>query len=187
VQEVHQDYVLLMEAGRDAISLDAIKVLRAALHTVKPTVVVGVARSLVAQRAQRGRQIIVLLMVEAAAANILVVLKLHGESLGGVSSMVVGRDVRLKVAFGVPKGRLGYAFLMVVVAGVSIRTAARGLRAAHCTARGTVVVGGAFFMAAAKAQREAHLCAKHMVVGNDVCSKEEVFVQRAYTVPLTTV
>jgi hypothetical protein len=177
---------LLMEAGRDAISLDAIKVLRAALHTVKPMVVVGAASSLVAQRVQRGRQIIVLLMVEAAAVNILAVLKLHGESLDGVSSTVVGRDARLKVAFGVPRGRLGYAFLMVVVAGVSIRTVARELRAAHCTARGMVVGGGAFSMAAAKAQREAHLYAKHMEVGNDACSKEAAFAQKAYMGLLTT-
>jgi hypothetical protein len=150
-------------------------------------VVVGAASSLVAQRVQRGRQIIVLLMVEAAAVNVLAVLKLHGESLDGVSSTVVGRDAWLKVAFEVPRGRLGFAFLMVVVAGVSIRTAARVLRAAHCTARGMVVGGGAFSMAAAKAQREAHLYAKHMEVGNDACSKEAAFAQRAYTGLLTTV
>lgn len=183
---MHQGSVLLMEVGRDVISLDAIKVLKAALRTAKPMVVVAAANSLVAPRAQRGKQITVSLMVEAAAVNILAVLKLHGESLGGVSSTVAGRDARLKVAFEVPRGRLGYAFLMVVVGDVSIRTAARGLRAAHCTAKGMVVGGGAFSMAAAKVQREARLCAKHTVVGNDACSKEEAFAQRAYTGPLTT-
>jgi len=83
VPEAHQGCVLLMEAGRDAISLGAIRVLRAALPIARPTVEDGGVRSLVAPRVPRERQIIVLLMVGGAAVNILIVLKLHGVSLDG--------------------------------------------------------------------------------------------------------
>jgi len=83
VPEAHQGCVLLMEAGRDAISLGAIRELRAALPIAKPTVEDGGVRSLVAPRVPRERQIIVLLMVGGAAVNILIVLKLHGVSLDG--------------------------------------------------------------------------------------------------------
>lgn len=81
MQEAHPGCVLPMEVGKDAISLGAIKELRAAPRIVKPMAEVGGARSLVAPRAPRERQIIVLLMVEAAAVNILIVRRLHGVSL----------------------------------------------------------------------------------------------------------
>jgi hypothetical protein len=181
VQEAHQDCVLPMEVGRDVINLDAIKEPRAALHTAKPTVAVVGVRNLVVPKAQKEKQIIALLMVEAAAANILAVLKLPGVSLGGASSMVVGRGVWLKVAFGVRRGRLDCAFLMAVVDGASIQIVARGHRAAHCTARDMVVARGASSMVAAKAQRVAHLCAKHMVAGSGACLKEVVSVQKVCT------
>lgn len=187
VQEEHQDCVLPMEVGRDVINLDAIKVLRAALRTVKPMVVVGGVRSLVVPKVQKEKQIIALLMVEAAAVNILAVLRLPGVSLAGASSTVVGRGAQLKGAFGVLRERLDCAFLMVVGDGASIQIVARGHRAAHCTARGMVVARGASLMVAAKAQRVAHLCAKHTVVGSDACSKEVVSVQRVCTGPLNTV
>jgi len=90
VQEAHQDCVLLTEVGRDVINLDAIKVPRAVLHTAKPTVAVTGVRSLVAPKVQKEKQIIALLMVEAAAVNILAVLKLPGVSLGGASSTTAG-------------------------------------------------------------------------------------------------
>lgn len=187
VQEAHQDCVLLTEAGRDVINLDAIKVLKAALPTAKPMVVVVGVRSLVAPKVQKEKQIIALLMVEAAAANILTVLKPRVVSQGGASSMVVGRDARLKVAFGVLRGRLDSAFLMVVAGDASTQTVVRGLRAAHCTARGMVEARGASLMAAAKAQKVAHLCAKLTVVGSDACLKEAAFVQRACMGLLNTV
>lgn len=186
VQEARQDCVLLTEAGRDVINLDATKVLKAALPTAKPMVVVVGVRSLVARKVQKEKQIIALLMVEATAANILAVLKLHGASQGGASSMEVARDARLKVAFGAPRGRLDCAFLMVVADDASTRTAARGLRVAHCTARGMVAARGASLMAAAKARRVAHLCAKLMVVVSDACLKEAVSVQRVCTGLLNT-
>jgi hypothetical protein len=81
VQEAHLGCVLPMEAGKDAISLGAIKELRAAPRIVRPMAEDGGARSLVAPRVLRERQITVLLMVEAAAVNILIVLRLHGVSL----------------------------------------------------------------------------------------------------------
>lgn len=81
--EAHQGCVLLMEAGRDAISLGAIRELRAALPIARPTAEDGGVRSLVAPRVPRERQIIVLLMVGGAAVNFLIVLKLHGVSLDG--------------------------------------------------------------------------------------------------------
>lgn len=93
---------------------------------------------------------------------------------------MVGRDAQWKVAFGVLRGRLDSAFLMVVDAGASIQIVARGLRAAHCTARRMVVARGASSMGAAEVRRGAHLCARPMVVGNDVCSKEVVSAQRVY-------
>lgn len=92
----------------------------------------------------------------------------------------MGRDAQWKVAFGVLKGRLDFAFLMVVDAGVSIQIVARGLRAAHCTARHMVVARGASLMGAAEVQKGAHLCARPMVVGNGACSKEVVSAQRVY-------
>jgi hypothetical protein len=186
VQEEHQDCVLLTEVGRDVINLDAIKVPRAAPRTAKPTVAVVGVRSLVVPKARKEKQIIASLMVEAAAANILAVLKLPGVSLGGASSTVVGRGARLKVASGALRGRLGCAFLMAAADGASILIAARGLRAAHCTARGMVAARGASLMVAAKAQRVAHLCAKHTVVGNDACLKEAASVQKACTGLLNT-
>ena len=70
-----------MEAGKDAISLGAIKELRAAPRIVRPMAEDGGVMSLVAPRVPRERQIIVLLMVEDAAVNILIVLRLHGVSL----------------------------------------------------------------------------------------------------------
>ena len=180
MQEAHQGCVLLMEAGKDAISLGAIKAPRAAQHTARPTVEVGGVSSSVAPRVPSGRQIIVLLTVEAAAVNILAVIKLHGVGLGGASSTVVEKDALFKAAFGAPRVRLGSAFLMVVAAGASTQIVARGLRAAHCTARRMVAARGASLMAAAEVQRGAHLCAKRTAVGSDVCSKEVVSAQRVY-------
>ena len=75
---------------------------------------------------------------------------------------------------------------MAAADGASILIAARGLRAAHCTARGMVAARGASLMVAAKAQRVAHLCAKHTVVGNDACLKEAASVQKACTGLLNT-
>lgn len=180
VQEAHQDYALPTEAGKDAINLDAIKELRAALPIVRPMVEVGGVNSLVAPRVLRERQIIVSLMVEAVAVNILTVLKLHGVSLDGASSTVVGRDAQWKAAFGVLRGRLDSAFLMVVDAGASIQTVARGLRAAHCTVRHMAAARGVSLMGAAEVQRGAHLCAKPTAVGSDACLKVVVSAQRVY-------
>lgn len=100
--------------------------------------------------------------------------------------MVVGRGVQWKVAFGVLRGRLDSAFLMVVDAGASIRTVPRGLRAAHYTAKRMVAARGACLMGAAEVQRGAHLCAKPMVVGRDACLKEVVSAQRVYMVGLNS-
>lgn len=101
--------------------------------------------------------------------------------------MVVGRGVQWKVAFGVLRGRLDSAFLMVVDAGASIRTVPKGLRAAHYTAKRMVAARGASSMGAAEVQRGAHLCAKPMVVGRDACSKEVVSAQRVYMGGLNSV
>ena len=76
---------------------------------------------------------------------------------------------------------LDSAFLMVVDAGASIQIVARGLKAAHCTARRMVVARGASSMGAAEVRRGAHHCARPMVVGNGACSKEAVSAQRVYT------
>lgn len=175
-----------MEVGRDAISLGAIKVQRAALPIARPMAVVGGARSLVAPRVLKGRQIIVSLTVEVVVVNMMAVLKLHGVSLGGASSTVVVRDARCKVASGALRVRPGSAFLMVVAAGASSRTAVRGLKAAHCTAKGMAVASGVSLTAAAKVLRGARLCAKHTVAGSDACSKVAASAQRASMGALST-
>jgi hypothetical protein len=92
----------------------------------------------------------------------------------------VARDAQWKVAFGVLRVRLDSVFLMVVDAGASIQIVARGLKAAHCTAKRMVVARGASSMGAAEVRRGAHPCARPTVVGNDACSKEVVSAQRVY-------
>lgn len=92
----------------------------------------------------------------------------------------MGRDAQWKDAFGVLRVRLDSAFLMVVDVGVSIQIVARGLRAAHCTARRMAGARGASSMGAAEVRRGAHLCARPTVVESDACLKEAVSAQRVY-------
>jgi len=95
--------------------------------------------------------------------------------------------VQCKVAFGVLRGRLDSAFLMVADAGASIQTVPKGLRAAHCTARRMVVARDVSSMGAAEVQRGVHLCAKPTVAGRDACSTEVVSAQRVYMGGLNSV
>ena len=72
-----------MVVAGDARNLVARRVLKEGPYIARPMAEDGGVRSLVAPRVPRERQIIVLLMVEAAVVNILIVLKLHEVSLDG--------------------------------------------------------------------------------------------------------
>ncbi|KAL0393626.1 UNVERIFIED_CONTAM: hypothetical protein Slati_4328800 [Sesamum latifolium] len=91
---------------------------------------------------------------------------------------MVARDARERTAQRVLKVFLVFAYLMEVVADVSILNAKRGTKEAQCFARLTEVANVAHIQGAIKVQKEAPLSAKGMVEENDAHSKEVGFVQR---------
>lgn len=113
--------------------------------------------------------------------------KLHEVSQDFALDMEGARDVKLMVAPGVLRGKLGCASLMGVDAVVNTRDVPRVRKGALCFARHMEAGSVAHLQGVLKVQKGAHHCARHMAGGNVASSMVVVFAQRVYMEAQTSV